>query len=92
MACTEPQCLYKGALYLYFYLYNKLYISLGLPSKQNNRVKWCHEAWRLVGIKQLINLARQSFLHALKMAWARPWHICIARLGSYWGLDERKKR
>jgi hypothetical protein len=20
-ACTEPQCLYKGALYLYFYIY-----------------------------------------------------------------------
>ena len=22
MACTEPQCLYKGALYLYLYLYS----------------------------------------------------------------------
>ena len=24
MACTEPQCLYKGALYLYLYLYSPM--------------------------------------------------------------------
>jgi hypothetical protein len=25
-ACTEPQCLYKGALYLYLYIYIYIYI------------------------------------------------------------------
>ena len=28
MACTEPQCLYKGAIYLYFYHSKKIYASL----------------------------------------------------------------
>ena len=28
-ACTEPQCLYKGALYLFFYhTRNKMYVYL----------------------------------------------------------------
>ena len=28
-ACTEPQCLYKGAFYLYLYLYLYLYSPCG---------------------------------------------------------------
>jgi len=30
-ACTEPQCLYKGALYFFFYLHNTANNSFTLP-------------------------------------------------------------
>jgi len=39
-ACTEPQCLYKGALYIYLYLFrreNKIYYTYkGLIKRQEN--------------------------------------------------------
>jgi hypothetical protein len=35
MACTEPQCLYKGALYLYFYEAFIFGVILGLLNSED---------------------------------------------------------
>ena len=60
-ACTEPQCLYKGALYLFFYLLEEVYtcaIRLKKPGGINSNDEVTRQA--LCVLRKMVTLSRND--------------------------------
>ena len=88
-ACTEPQCLYKGALYLYLYLYLTQHVTKFLNSR-------CKDKLSLDGLDKeevwwrLINKAETIYLGNLFTCCVRLCFINIQILG--YELDPARPR
>jgi len=47
-ACTEPQCLYKGDLYLYLYLYLFMFFSVEVKTQTFRTIRMLFDLKRLI--------------------------------------------